>query len=205
MRPPLAPALARAPCLPLRHQPLLCNRRPLLPVICCAAAEAYFRQHPLVVARRVAKVGAYVMRFATALVSAQVDRVILGVRPPPGVSGPYWLGCRWLAAGGRQVVCSLALLAVTAHPLGVPHHRAQVAPPRQPCQLRCTGTTLPHMILLLPQEEAPALVLQGLAAKMGPTFVKLAQTLRWGNGRVHATPQSSGFTGCKPRRMKQVC
>ncbi|PRW51014.1 putative aarF domain-containing kinase chloroplastic [Chlorella sorokiniana] len=75
-----------------------------------AAAEAYFQQHPLVVARRVAKVGAYLMRFATALVTAQVDRAILGVRPPPG-------------------------------------------------------------------EEAPALVLQGLAAKMGPTFVKLAQTL----------------------------
>lgn len=31
---------------------------------------------------------------------------------------------------------------------------------------------------LNPQEEAPALVLQGLAAKLGPTAVKLAQTLR---------------------------
>lgn len=46
--------------------------------------------------------------------------------------------------------------------------------------LHCT--TQPHLFLLLPQEEAPALVLQGLAAKMGPTFVKLAQTLRWGMG-----------------------
>lgn len=30
------------------------------------------------------------------------------------------------------------------------------------------------------QADAPALVLQGLAVKLGPTFVKLAQTLRWG-------------------------
>lgn len=55
-------------------------------LLCCAAADAYFRQHPLLVARRVAKVGAYLMRFATALVTAQVDRAIMGVRPPPGVS-----------------------------------------------------------------------------------------------------------------------
>ncbi len=68
-------------------QPTPCNPPTLS---CHAAAEAYFRQHPLLVARRVAKVGAYLMRFATALVSAQVDRAIMGVRPPPGVSSVGW-------------------------------------------------------------------------------------------------------------------
>lgn len=43
-------------------------------------------------------------------------------------------------------------------------------------------TPCPHVLSPLSQEEAPALVLQGLAAKMGPTFVKLAQTLRCGVG-----------------------
>lgn len=75
-----------------------------------AAAEEYFRARPLLVAQRVAQVGAYFLRFATALVSAQVDAAVLGVKPEPGA-------------------------------------------------------------------DAPALVLQGLAVKLGPTFVKLAQTL----------------------------
>ncbi|KAL4425135.1 hypothetical protein ABPG77_008240 [Micractinium sp. CCAP 211/92] len=75
-----------------------------------AATEAYFRARPLLVAQRVAQVGAYILRFAMALVSAQVDAVVLGVKPEPGA-------------------------------------------------------------------DAPALVLQGLAVKLGPTFVKLAQTL----------------------------
>ncbi|KAL4447963.1 hypothetical protein ABPG75_005182 [Micractinium tetrahymenae] len=75
-----------------------------------AAAEAYFRARPLLVAQRVAQVGAYLLRFATALVSEQVDAKVLGVKREPGAA-------------------------------------------------------------------APALVLQGLAVKLGPTFVKLAQTL----------------------------
>lgn len=53
-----------------------------------AAAEDYFKKHPLLLARRVAKVGAYLMQFASALVAAQVDAAVLGVRPEPGVS---WL------------------------------------------------------------------------------------------------------------------
>lgn len=75
-----------------------------------AAAEDYFKKHPLLLARRVAKVGAYLMQFASALVAAQVDAAVLGVRPEPGAA-------------------------------------------------------------------APELVLQQLAVKLGPTFVKLAQTL----------------------------
>lgn len=64
---------------PTIHTPFVHPLRPH------AEAEAYFRAHPLLVARRVAKVGAYVLRFATALLSAQVDATIMGVRTPPGV------------------------------------------------------------------------------------------------------------------------
>lgn len=57
-------------------------------------------------------------------------------------------------------------------------------------------TPCPHVLSPLSQEEAPALVLQGLAAKMGPTFVKLAQTLRCGVGcglLLHAAVQLNGW------------
>lgn len=40
----------------------------------------------MLVARRVAQVGSYLMRWAAALVSARVDSAILGVKRPAGVS-----------------------------------------------------------------------------------------------------------------------
>jgi hypothetical protein len=51
-----------------------------------AAAEAYFRKHPLLLARRVATVGGYMLRFAVALLTARVDAAVMGVRHEPGVS-----------------------------------------------------------------------------------------------------------------------
>jgi hypothetical protein len=50
-----------------------------------AAAESYFQQNPLLVARRVAQVGAYITRFAGSLLKAQVDATIMGVQPAAGV------------------------------------------------------------------------------------------------------------------------
>lgn len=46
------------------------------------------------------------------------------------------------------------------------------------------GSRMPCVVPAhLPLQEAPPeLVLQQLAVKLGPTFVKLAQTLRWGGG-----------------------
>ena len=61
--------------------------------------------------------------------------------------------------------------------------------------------------LCMVQEEAPALVLQGLAAKLGPTFVKLAQTLRcapWGHARAcgwHPEAQWDAPVQHQPRTM----
>jgi hypothetical protein len=63
-----------------------------------AAAESYFQRSPLLVARRVAQVGAYITRFAGSLLKAQVDATIMGVQPAAGVRRrrrPSCRHCRW--------------------------------------------------------------------------------------------------------------
>lgn len=91
---------------------------------------------------------------------------------------------------GPSLLLWHALLALLLSSIPVPSANVEMPHKCNHAQLHATARIRrPHLKSL--QADAPALVLQGLAVKLGPTFVKLAQTLRWGRpagGPVGAGP-----------------
>lgn len=145
------------------------------------------------------------MRFATALVSAQVDRVILGVRPPPGVSGPHWLGCRWLAAGwspgGVQPCAAGSDCTPSGRAAGTVRRSL-----RHGNHASCAALYHPAPPVSVAAAGGGACAgAAGSGSQDGPHLCQAGADAEVGNGLVHGTPQSFCFKPYKLRRMEQVC